>query len=366
MNLFVIYLYKTLSYQRSDIRGTKSTGDKRRLAWPEMLTVILPLYWAINIVTNALAFLRAVEGSCGNIVVSVQVNGFQWGWKYCYNDTFYTKFFNTPVLAGNNKLTSLNGISLLDKPIDDMNDVLEDDRYSDDDELEFHKYETKLMNYWTRTVQDVTYDFYNWPEANSWKNFYNLTSEHLFCREWLKRSGRIENEFTTKNRNKRFQHGYWVISQGLNPDSIFINEKLNRNNLQVEYTSVKDPLRLLRASGALVLPTRSNIRLMGCSDDITHSWAVPALGIKMDCVPGRLFFFYTNIVREGIYFGQCSELCGWNHYNMPIVLYALPIEHFITWWEIELHSLFNKKLLKKLNFMDRASKHYKLINFKYK
>ena len=132
--------------------------------------------------------------------------------------------------------------------------------------------------------------------------------------------------------------------------------------IEIEYISIKDPLRLLRASGALVLPTRSNIRLMGCSDDVTHSWAVPALGIKMDCVPGRLFFFYTNIIREGIYFGQCSELCGWNHYNMPIVLYALPVEHFITWWEIELHSLFNKNIKDNEN----NNKHYKLINFKYK
>jgi len=101
-----------------------------------------------------------------------------------------------------------------------------------------------------------------------------------------------------------------------------------------------DPLRLLRSTGSLVLPTRVLIRFLGTSDDVTHSWAIPGIGLKMDCVPGRLFTVYTNISREGVYFGQCSELCGWNHYNMPISIYAIPFEHFIVWWELELHTIF--------------------------
>ena len=131
---------------------------------------------------------------------------------------------------------------------------------------------------------------------------------------------------------------------------------------------IQDPLRLFRSTGALVLPTRFQIRLLSCSEDVTHSWAVPGLGIKMDCVPGRLFCLFTNIIREGVYFGQCSELCGWNHYNMPINLYALPLEHFIVWWEIELHSIFSFKTTKfKGNFyLDNNYTNYKLINFKYK
>jgi cytochrome c oxidase subunit 2 len=48
-------------------------------------------------------------------------------------------------------------------------------------------------------------------------------------------------------------------------------------------------------------------------------------------VPGRLFVSFIRLNREGVYYGQCSELCGWNHYNMPIVLYALVYEHFLIW-----------------------------------
>lgn len=362
MNLFLVYVYKTLSYQRIDIKGTKSTGDKRRLAWPEMLTVILPLYWAINIVTNALALLRAIEGSCGNTTISVQINGFQWGWKYCYSDMFYSKFLNSPFLAGYNSLTSLNGVELLynknDKWVYKLNmkfkkyylDYKRLDIMTSELPWKVRDHIKSTKHHWSYNTDNTTY-------------LYDLTAEHYFCRQWLKNLGKMESELESKVLNKKFQHGYWVISQGLNPDNLYVIEEFNKATNKSEYSVTKDPLRLLRASNALVLPTRSNIRLMGCSDDITHSWAVPGLGIKMDCVPGRLFFIYTNIIREGIYFGQCSELCGWNHYNMPVVLYAIPLEHFITWWEIELHYLLNKRVKNKYN--DDIN-HYKLINFKYK
>jgi cytochrome c oxidase subunit 2 len=67
---------------------------------------------------------------------------------------------------------------------------------------------------------------------------------------------------------------------------------------------------LLRATGALVLPTRVPVRLLATAEDVTHAWALPALGIKLDCVPGRLFVSFLNIQREGVFYGQCSELCG--------------------------------------------------------
>lgn len=360
MNLFVVYIYKTLSYQRSDIRGTRSTGEKRRLAWPEMLTVLLPLYWAVNIVTNALAFLRAVEGNCGNTVISVQINGFQWGWKYCYTDTFYTKFLNLPILVGYDSLLFIRRGALWNKGEQWVKTIAVG---CSNYKLEYERFEEVNTYRLWRLADSKKLLFWNWSYNKNQRALYDLTAEHYFCRQWLKNLGKIENEYNLNVLNKKFQHGYWTVSQGLNPDSLFFKESWDSKYNDFSITAVKDPLRLLRASGALVLPTRSNIRLMGCSDDVTHSWAVPGLGIKMDCVPGRLFFFYTNIVREGIYFGQCSELCGWNHYNMPIVLYALPIEHFITWWEIELHSLYSKKTY---NILSDKSKHYKLINYKYK
>jgi heme/copper-type cytochrome/quinol oxidase subunit 2 len=105
---------------------------------------------------------------------------------------------------------------------------------------------------------------------------------------------------------------------------------VSRNYLGQKVGCAHDPYRLLKASGTFVLPTRSTVRLLATAEDVIHSWAIPALGLKLDCVPGRMFVSFINIIREGVYYGQCSELCGWNHYNMPIVMYALPFEHFIS------------------------------------
>lgn len=366
MNLFFIYLYKTLSYQRADIRGTRSTGEKRRLAWPEMLIVLIPFYWAVNVVINALSYLRVLEGSCGHVLLTVQVNAFQWGWRYCYSDTFYTKFFMNPVKVGYKSTISLNGSSKLINRTSQWDYLNRRETeevvliYDIDDEIIFRKrYFTNPRNSFTKK--------WNWNITNNNNN--DLTVENYFCRSWLKKFGNIENEYNLKTLNKKWQSGYSVTSQGLDPNSFYFKEYLNPKTNKIIFKLTKDPLRLLRASGALVLPTRSTVRLMSCSDDITHSWAVPGLGLKMDCVPGRIFCIYLNIIREGIYYGQCSELCGWNHYNMPVIVYALPLEHFITWWEIELHSVFNKKYYNYENINSKKTGEYvtyKLLNYKYK
>ena len=68
--------------------------------------------------------------------------------------------------------------------------------------------------------------------------------------------------------------------------------------------------RLLDVDNKLYLPTNINIRLLITANDVLHSWAVPAFGIKLDSVPGRLNQTLVNIKREGTFYGQCSEICG--------------------------------------------------------
>lgn len=82
-------------------------------------------------------------------------------------------------------------------------------------------------------------------------------------------------------------------------------------------------LRLLDVDERLVLPTNSLIRLLVTSADVIHSWAVPSLGVKIDAVPGRLNQVWLTIQRPGVFYGQCSELCGANHAFMPIVVEAV-------------------------------------------
>ena len=90
-------------------------------------------------------------------------------------------------------------------------------------------------------------------------------------------------------------------------------------------------LRLLYVDNFVVLPINTHIRIIITSADVLHSWAIPSLGIKMDAVPGRLNQVSTFIKRNGIFFGQCSEICGLYHGYMPIVVEALPMQDFINW-----------------------------------
>jgi cytochrome c oxidase subunit 2 len=79
-------------------------------------------------------------------------------------------------------------------------------------------------------------------------------------------------------------------------------------------------LRLLEVDNRLILPWNEHIRIMITSTDVLHSWAVPSLGIKMDACPGRLNQVSLFINRPGIFYGQCSEICGINHAFMPICI----------------------------------------------
>nr|QMV34625.1 cytochrome c oxidase subunit II [Galegeeska revoilii] len=90
-------------------------------------------------------------------------------------------------------------------------------------------------------------------------------------------------------------------------------------------------LRLLEVDNRVVLPVEVPIRMLISSEDVLHSWAVPALGMKTDAIPGRLNQATLSSTRPGIFYGQCSEICGSNHSFMPIVLEIVPLKYFDNW-----------------------------------
>jgi len=90
-------------------------------------------------------------------------------------------------------------------------------------------------------------------------------------------------------------------------------------------------LRLLEVDNRMVVPINTHIRIIISAADVLHSWAVPSLGIKCDAIPGRLNQTSLFIKREGIYYGQCSEICGINHGFMPIVVEAVSLKSYVTW-----------------------------------
>lgn len=98
-----------------------------------------------------------------------------------------------------------------------------------------------------------------------------------------------------------------------------INEIINSN------------FRLLDVDNRIILPLNYQVRILVSATDVIHSWTIPALGIKIDGIPGRLNQTNFLINRPGLFFGQCSEICGANHRFIPIVLERINLKYFINW-----------------------------------
>nr|ALO71086.1 cytochrome c oxidase subunit 2 [Pselaphinae sp. 8 EF-2015] len=89
--------------------------------------------------------------------------------------------------------------------------------------------------------------------------------------------------------------------------------------------------RLLDVDNRLIIPFNTQIRMMVSAYDVLHSWAIPSISVKIDAIPGRLNQTNFFINHPGIFFGQCSEICGANHSFMPITLESISKNYFIKW-----------------------------------
>ena len=123
---------------------------------------------------------------------------------------------------------------------------------------------------------------------------------------------------------------YWSYQY---PDFIDSNEEL------IEFDSYIVPesdleeggLRRLEVDNRVIVPEETHIRFVITSGDVIHSFAAPSLGIKCDAYPGRLNQVSTFINREGVFYGQCSEICGILHSSMPIVIQSVSLSDFLSW-----------------------------------
>jgi cytochrome c oxidase subunit 2 len=92
-------------------------------------------------------------------------------------------------------------------------------------------------------------------------------------------------------------------------------------------------LRLLSVDNELVVPVNKVVRVLTTGSDVIHAFAVPSFGIKIDSVPGRINETWFRAAREGVYYGQCSELCGKDHAFMPIAVRVVNERDFSAWIE---------------------------------
>nr|CDL72685.1 cytochrome c oxidase subunit 2 [Cherax sp. HG-2014b] len=107
--------------------------------------------------------------------------------------------------------------------------------------------------------------------------------------------------------------------------------------LNIEFDSYMMPydsnsnLRLLDVDNRVPIPFNTQIRLIISAADVIHSWALPSLGVKADAIPGRLNQISFLINRPGLFYGQCSEICGANHSFMPILIESISVDSFLNW-----------------------------------
>jgi len=118
---------------------------------------------------------------------------------------------------------------------------------------------------------------------------------------------------------------YWSYeySDFLNTEFDSFIIKLNEDQVNI--------IRLLDVDNRMIIPLNSQIRALVRAADVLHSWTIPRLGIKVDAVPGRLNQLNFLATRPGLFFGQCSEICGANHRFIPIVLESTNPTFFFNW-----------------------------------
>nr|YP_009353834.1 cytochrome c oxidase subunit II [Euciroa cf. queenslandica STW-2017]AQZ26126.1 cytochrome c oxidase subunit II [Euciroa cf. queenslandica STW-2017] len=150
-----------------------------------------------------------------------------------------------------------------------------------------------------------------------WPSVYNLYKMDQF----------MTGEYLIKVIGRQW---LWVYEYPIIKDSEVSNISFESYMVPTEYISMGE-YRLLEADKRLVLPVNQIWRVLVTSDDVLHCWTVLGLGLKVDGAPGRLNQILFNALRCGVYYGQCSEICGANHSFMPINVEIVPISFFDMW-----------------------------------
>ena len=134
-------------------------------------------------------------------------------------------------------------------------------------------------------------------------------------------------DLTVKATGKQWYWSYSYPDHGkFEFDSLMLQDA-DRKKMQPE------PPRLLAVDNEMVVPVNKNVRVITTGADVIHAFAVPSFGIKIDSIPGRINETWFKATREGIYYGQCSELCGKDHAFMPIAVRVVSDEAFAAWVE---------------------------------
>jgi len=134
-----------------------------------------------------------------------------------------------------------------------------------------------------------------------------------------------EGDVNIKVTGFQWYWGYEYVDEAVRFDSFMLDED------ELEDFGYDQSLYLLATDTAVVVPVGATVVMQVTGADVIHSWTVPSFGVKQDAVPGRLAQLWFAAEREGVYFGQCSELCGAAHAYMPITVKVVSQEAYDEW-----------------------------------
>jgi cytochrome c oxidase subunit 2 len=153
-------------------------------------------------------------------------------------------------------------------------------------------------------------------------------------------------KLTVKATGYQWYWGYeYQTPQPVSFDSVIMRSAADRKSAGKE--NLAEYPRLLTVDNEMVVPVNTTVRLLVTGADVIHSWAMPSFGVKMDAVPGRLNETWFKADKEGLYYGQCSELCGKDHAFMPIAVRVVSQDQFNAWLKTAHNDLgkANKQLI---------------------
>lgn len=320
--------FKNIKNNSVVLNNLKSSGK-----WGDLLAGILPVYWCINILLNSNMILKVLEWQTETSFFTLRVRGKQWYWVYKSSLNNSSSLKKKNYFIGKSNLISINTKSnLLAKNYffkkNFLNKIV---GFLDQKENFLNFFYFKKNNFDLVSIgslnNNLSFDFFKFKNFNFFKikKFSKAFKTHN--RFWLTLQQQPKTSFNSNFKiNSLFDRN---ISEFRN-----VNEFLKNNIL------VKN--RLVSVDNTLYLPSRKNITVITNSFDVAHSWFVPGLGLKFDCIPGRSTHHSLFISKPGLYFGHCAEVCGRFHHHMPIKIIALSLDHFVYFYAVQSGHFNNK------------------------
>ena len=375
----MIFINNTIRIEPKVYTSIKSNGR-----WGDVVASLFPVFWCSNILVNSIFLIRTIEKQTETGVFVIRVRGKQWYWVYKMSVNFKKHTNNVNLVIGRgNKINATYGLYT---------------QHPDNYAIPSSRWGKKIKKYMiiNKKIQNksifITKKAYNTPhilmmynklgpldvhkfvldlKINQFKTRVGLTQLSKHDKYYLRKSKRkllLHKAYKCSN-NKLFNldfetyHGYryynrFFYSIQQQPKKVWKSLKTNNivhfntessydllNRRKVTLNKIKPinnkktkkfirRLRMISTHNTLILPTKVNITLITNSFDVVHSWFIPGLGVKFDCVPGRSTHYSIRIKKPGIYYGHCAEVCGRFHHHMPIKVIAVPLHHFSYYYNM--------------------------------